>query len=57
MNELYEIAKTVDVMVMFAIIYIIACASLGAGVAHVIHWFMEKWDALWDKFKAPKDTK
>lgn len=43
MNELYELAKQVDVMVLFCLIYGCAIAGFVNIVMDIFKWIHDKW--------------
>lgn len=58
MNELYEFAKTVDVIAVFFILYGIVLGLISYGLSELLQWFGKKWDSFWKKhFRKDKETK
>lgn len=55
MLEFYELAKTIDVFVVFGIIYICGIAFITQGIVTVISWITDKCSARWKKRKAAKN--
>lgn len=58
MTELYELAKYVDAIVLFFVIYAFAIRLIAFAVVRTIRWWDKTWDALWEKHSSdhnPKD--
>lgn len=58
MTEFIEMARNIDILVVFTLIYIAAFSALGYTIAVVLTWWTKKWDSFWNKHtSAGEDNK
>lgn len=58
MSEFIALARDVDILVVFCLIYIMGISVLASAIASVLTWWEKKWDSFWKKHSPiSKDSK